>query len=363
MNYWMKTFDSFSKTAIRDHKLELLFMLFASFYALNYVLGSRSNESIVLEWANRFALPMESTKNGPPTIYGKNFALVGVDTKQQDSEIIFRDSQHTFKCYASGRRYVNWALTTLELVRRQDLISAIIDLVLPSKDKLIVDICMSEASMQPMVLAIVKKKLSKTFISKHKDVRKFAKVIADPQAVISSAHPKAQFLWPKRKLVVLSESKELFTDLITEATLRNIFDSDVFMKYHEKYFESMHFTTEGKGLAAKNILRFEFYFPKNIKKLGELEALIEMIFHQIDVVGAHKLSSESLKKAQSRRKEVEEEEFKGTLARRQEAAQAKREHKFQVEKQNMTAGQAAKADEKRKNKMLKKQRPKMKMMK
>jgi hypothetical protein len=359
--YWLNTLDSFSKTVIRDHKRELLFCLLASFYALNYVLGSRSNESIVLEWANRFALPMESTKNGPPTIYGKNFALVGVDTKQQDSEIIFRDSQSTFKCYASGRRYVNWALTTLELVKRQDLISALVNLVMPKKDKLIVEVCMNEVDMQPMVLAVVKKKVSKAFIASHKDVRKFAKVIADPQAVVSSLYPKAQFVWPKRKLVVLSESRELFSDVITEAAIRNIFDSDVFLKYHDKYFESMHFTTEGKGLAAKNIMRFEFAFPRNMKKLGDLEALIELIFHEIDVVGAHKLSPESLKKAQSKRQEIEQEEFKSTLAQRQEIAQAKREHKFQVEKQGMTAAQAAKADEKRKSKMLKKQRPKMKL--
>merc|ERR1719426_587889 len=89
-----------------------------------------------------------------------------------------------------------------------------------------------------------------------------------------------------------------------------------------------------------------------------------MVFHMIDQGGTLKLSPEALKRAKQKRKDVEEEAFKETLAQRQEAAIRKREEKYQAEKANMTAAQAAKAEEKRKNKLIKKQsRPKMKMMK
>ena len=336
-------------------------LLLASLYALNYVVGSRTNEGIVLEWANKFALPLESTGSGPPTIYGKNFALVGVDTKKTDSEIVFRDSQSTFRCYASGRRYVNSMMTTLELCKRQDLLTRIINLVMQKKDKMIIEVSMNEANIQPMVFAVVKKKLSKNFISENKGVRKYARVITDPQAVLSSNKSKAQFLWPKKKLIILSESKDLFADMITEVAMNNVFDSETYLSCYDKYFESMHLTTEDKESQIN--LRFEYSLPGDATKIGEMEALIELVFHQIDVIGGHKLSAEALKKAQSKRKEVEEEEFKGTLAQRQEAAAMKRENKFQKEKQNMSAAQAAKAEEKRRNKVAKKMRPKMKMMK
>lgn len=349
LSYWIKAFDDFATVVVREHKLEMLLLLLASLYALNYVLGSRTNEGIVLKWANTFGLPAESTKSGPPTLYGKNFALVGVDTKTSSSEIIFRDSQSTFKCYASGRRNLKWMMTTLELRKRQDLLCELSNLVMPQSDKLIIEVSMNEGSMQPMVFAVVKKKLSKAFISDHKDVRQFAKRFQPEQKD-----------WPKKKLVVLQESRELFSDLITDATMKNVFDN--YGKY-EKYFSSMYYTSEGKVPGAKALLRFEFSLPKNPKKMRELEALLELVFHQIDVVGAHKLSPEAFKKAQERRSKIQEEEFKETLQARQEAAQRKREAKFEKEKQSMTAAQAAKAEEKRKNKLLKKQRPKMKMMK
>jgi len=328
------------------------------------------HQSIVLQWANEFGLPLESTKSGPPTIYGKNFALVGLSNKTSSSEIIYRESQHTFKCYASGRRYVNGMLTTLELCKRQDLLSRVVGLVMPQSDRLVVEVDMSEGSMPPLVLAVVKKKSSKDFVTSHKDVRKFAKVVSDPQQALSS---KAQqnFVWPKKKLVVLSESKDLFTDLVTETAMRNVFDSKTFLAKYDKYFESMYFTTEGalnggEGVPAPfatRLLRFEFRLPKDVKKMGELEALVELIFHLVDCVGAHKLSGDRLKKAQQKRKELEEELFKATLQQRQEAAARKREEKFEKEKAGMTPAQAAKAEEKRMNKLKKKQRPKMKMMK
>lgn len=356
--YWVKLFDDFAKVVVAEHKIELLLLVIASLYALNYVIGSRTNEGVVLDWANEFGLPLESTGKGPPTIYGKNFALVGVDTKTSASEIIFRESQSCFKCYCSGRRHVKWMMTTLELRKRQDLMSEIVNLVLPSKDRMIVDVSMSDGAMEPLVFAVVKKKNAKAFISDHKDMKRFAKVIQDP-----IQDPK-HHSWPKKKLVCLSESKDLCTSLMSDVVVKNVFDSKVYLKRHERHFESMYFTTEGAGEDARSCLRFEFSLPKSSKKMALVEDLVGMVFHMIDQVGTLKLSPEALKRAKQKRKDVEEEAFKETLAQRQEAAIRKREEKYQAEKANMTAAQAAKADEKRKNKLIKKQsRPKMKMMK
>ncbi len=323
-----------------------------------------------MHWANQFGLPLESTKDGPSTIYGRNFALVGLSNKTSSSEIIFRESQHTFKCYASGRRHVSGMLTTLELHKRQDLLSRVVGLVMPQSDKVVIEVNMNESSMPPMVLAVVKKKSSKAFVEAHKDVRKFAKVVADPQQALSS---KAQqhSAWPKKKLVVLAESKDLFTDLVTETAMRNVFDSKTFLAKYDRYFESLYFSTEGALNAGEGVpkpfgtrvLRFEFRLPRDLKRLGELDNLMELVFHLVDCVGTHKLAGERLKKAQQKRKELEEEAFKATLQQRQEAAARKREEKFEKEKAGMTPLQAAKADEKRMNKLKKKQRPKMKMMK
>ena len=61
------------------------------------------------------------------------------------------------------------------------------------------------------------------------------------------------------------------------ATWENVFDN--YGKY-EKYFSSMYYTSEGKVPGAKALLRFEFSLPKNPKKMRELEALLELVFHQ-----------------------------------------------------------------------------------
>mmetsp|Transcript_2113 Transcript_2113/g.5737 ORF Transcript_2113/g.5737 Transcript_2113/m.5737 type:complete len:257 (-) Transcript_2113:90-860(-) len=255
-------------------------------------------------------------------------------------------------------------MTTLDLRKRQDLMSELINLVMPAKDKLVVDVSMTESAMDPMVFAIVKKKLAKRFVSEHKDVKKYATVVTDPQAILNTSKSTSDYTWPRRKLVVVSESKELFSMLVSEAVLKNVFDSKVYLKHFEKYFECMYVTSEGPVPGTeptKNLLRFEFSLPSDTKKMGELHSLMEFMFHEIDLIGSQKLSPEASRKAQKRRKEVEAELFKESLASRQEAAARKREEKFNKEKSSMTPAQVAKAEEKRKNKILKKNRPKMKM--
>ena len=358
VQYWLKLFDDFATVVVHEYKGELLLLLVASLYALNYVMGSRRNEGIVLEWANTFGLQHDAT------VYGRNFALVGLDTKTSASEIIFRESQSRFKCYATGRRHLDWAMTTLELRRRQDLLSEAINLVKPQKDKLVVEVSVPDASMPPMVFAIVRKKLSKAFASDHKDIKKFASVVTDPQAVLAASKATSGYVWPKKKLVVFSESKEVFASLASESALRNVFDHEIFSSRFERHFESLYFTSEGPvpGMEpAKNLLRFEFSLPRDPKRMADLAPLMELVFHEVDLVGSLRLSPETAKKATKRRKEVEEELFKESLQQRQEEAQRRREEKYQKEKATMNPAQVAKAEEKRKQKILKKSRPKMKM--
>ena len=103
------------------------------------------------------------------------------------------------------------------------------------------------------------------------------------------------------------------------------------------------------------MLRFVFNLPSPAAILeGAIDPLMALALHEIDVVGMHRLSPEAARKAELRRKEVEEKEFKDTLSERQEAAQRKRED-------GLSAKEKLAAMEKRKKKELKKQSKRMVM--
>jgi hypothetical protein len=67
-----------------------------------------------------------------------------------------------------------YALLTLEMRKRQDLLSsALVQLVMPEKDRMIVEIPIKPPEALPLVFAVCKKGISKTFRTSNDDLVTF----------------------------------------------------------------------------------------------------------------------------------------------------------------------------------------------
>ena len=64
--------------------------------------------------------------------------------------------------YASGRRFCQSMSLTLNLIKRQDFIYTLAQLVTPQDDELEVEVQMTESTMPQLVLAIAAPKLARS---------------------------------------------------------------------------------------------------------------------------------------------------------------------------------------------------------
>ncbi|CAN1305664.1 Uncharacterized protein At5g49945 [Linum perenne] len=156
-------------------------------FVINYFTGKRENENIALAWAAKFA-----TKD---SIFEKNFSLLGVG-EGDDSPLLLKEGQNVFKFYASGRRFCQGMLATMELKSRHDLIAKMYNMVVSCKDEI-----------------TFQKKAAKAMQKEVRDLQRFAGLL--PQ----QTHVKK---WVVKDLGVVSESKEVAGDLITDAVLEQV---------------------------------------------------------------------------------------------------------------------------------------------
>ncbi|XVF46009.1 hypothetical protein PTKIN_Ptkin02bG0253800 [Pterospermum kingtungense] len=197
--------------------VEIVCGSFLIVFAINYFTGKRENENLALAWAAKFA-----TKG---SIFEKNFSLLGVG-EGEDSPLLLKEGQNVFKFYASGRRYCQGLLATMELKSSHDLISRLFNLVLPCKDEINFEVYMNDESMDRVVFPLAKKKAAKGMQKEFRDLQRFAGLMANP----------CGRKWVVDELSVISESKEVAGDLITEAVLEQVFSDKAFEKYGKDSF-------------------------------------------------------------------------------------------------------------------------------
>lgn len=189
---------------VRRYGIEISCVSFLIAFVINYFTGKKENENIALAWAASFA-----TKD---TIFEKNFSLLGTGDGK-DTPLLLKEASDIFKFYASGRRFCQGLLATMELRSRHDLISRILDLLLPKQDTITFEVVMNDDAMDQVVFAVAKKKLAKVMQKEERDLQRYASVVATPPAGKK---------WVPDELLVVSESKEVAGDLITEAVLDQV---------------------------------------------------------------------------------------------------------------------------------------------
>lgn len=323
--------------------VEIVCVSFLIMFVINYFTGKRENENLALSWASKFA-----TKD---SIFEKNFSLLGVG-EGDDSPLLLKEGQNVFKFYASGRRYCQGLLATMELKSRHDLLSRIYNMVVPCKDEISIEVYMNDDAMDHVVFALARKKMAKAMQKELRDLQRFAGSVVQP--------PNGR-KWVAEELAVVSESKEVAGDLITEAVLEQVFGEKSFEK-HGKGFISMHVSDQLPG-TQKKMLLFKFALP-DAKNMADMTRLVALVPYYIDLVGRYKLSSQARSKTEAARAKAAQEAYKELQGARQEALQKKKaERKKMLEEAEakLSAEAIRKKEEKERARQMKKAMPKVKM--
>ncbi|KAG5229328.1 hypothetical protein OIU77_023989 [Salix suchowensis] len=323
--------------------VEIVCVSFLIMFVINYFTGKKENENLALSWAAKFA-----TKD---SIFEKNFSLLGVG-EGDDSPLLLKEGQNVFKFYASGRRYCQGLLATMELKSRHDLLSRIYNMVIPCKDEISIEVYINDDAMDHVVFALARKKMAKAMQKELRDLQRFAGSVVQP--------PNGR-KWVAEELAVVSESKEVAGDLITEAVLEQVFGEKSFEKYG-KGFISMHVSDQLPGTHKKMIL-FKFALP-DANNMADMTRLVALVPYYIDLVGRYKLSSQARSKTDAARAKAAQEAYKELQSARQEALQKKKsERKKMLEEAEakLSAEAIRKKEEKERARQMKKAMPKVKM--
>ncbi|WOL03555.1 hypothetical protein Cni_G12275 [Canna indica] len=329
--------------SIRSYTIEIVCVSFLICFLINYFTGKRENESIALAWAGKFA-----TKD---SIFEKNFSLLGTGDGK-DTPLLLKEGQDVFKFYASGRRYCQSVLATMEMRSRHDLISRAFDLVLPNRDVITFEVVMNDDAMDHIVLAIARKKLAKSMHKEEKDLQRFATL---------GVTPLLGRKWVAEELLVIAESKEAAGDMITEVVLDQVFGDKAFEKVG-KWFISLHFSDQRPG-SQKKTLVFKFALP-DAKNMSDMTRLVALIPYYIDLIGRYKLSSHVRNKTEAARAKVAQEQYRELQNFRQEQIQKKKAEKKKLleEESKLSAEALRKKEEKDRARQLKKSAPRVKML-
>ncbi|XP_074557949.1 uncharacterized protein At5g49945-like [Curcuma longa] len=326
--------------SIRSYTTEIICVSFLICFVINYFTGKRENETIALAWATKFA-----TKD---SIFEKNFSLLGTGDGK-DTPLLLKEGQDVFKFYASGRRFCQSLLATMEMRSRHDLISRTLDLVFSKKDVITFEVVMNEEAMDHVVLAVARRKLAKNMHKEERDLQRFAN---------PGMNPPSGRKWLADELMVVTESKEVAGDLITDAVLDQVFGEKAFEKFG-KWFISLHFSDQ-RPVTHKRILTFKFALP-DANSMSDMTTLVALVPYYIDLIGRYKLSSHVRSKTEAVRAKIAQEVHRELLNLRQETIQRKKAERKEVE--TKLSGEALrKKEEKERARQLKKSMPKVKML-
>lgn len=190
------------KILLRDCYVDIFCVWFLLCFGCNFFIGRNQNKNIAMAWAVKFA-----TKDA---LFEKNFNLMGSGISDE-IPLLLSDGYNIFKFYASGRKYCHGFLATLELKSRHDLISRwFTELILPKMETITFEVTMNDDAMDQVVFALVRKKLSKNILKDESDLQRYAGL---------ALNAPSERKWVAEDLLVLSESKEVAGDIITDAVL------------------------------------------------------------------------------------------------------------------------------------------------
>jgi len=335
--------------------LEMLMIAGLLVYFLNFFAGRTKNYKLANAWYSTHKSLLE-----------ENFSLVGDDGHiENESRGLMKESDSQYTLWCSGRVCCEGMLVELKLIKRQDLVAVVAQLMRPVPDQLHVRVDMGKDEMDTYVFCVATKKTA----------IKLAKDMADVSAYCPERRPGDKFGLPS-SLYILSEVAEVAPALLDSkvmAALNKYADLIDYIHFSDQFSGPKQ--TEETSLVklpdVKKVLMFGLNVPLKGKSAHEamesMRPLMQLVFYCMEKVKRFRLSKEGKNKADKNRLRVEEMFLKTTHAARAEAAAARREEKRRQEKERILMEddpeKQRKWEEREMKRQMKKKAPKMKQLK
>ncbi|CAI5444374.1 unnamed protein product [Caenorhabditis angaria] len=305
-----------------SYQVEAIVLAIILIYVINYLIGRATNQSI----ANA---AFENCRE----ILEEQFAVVGDDgitELEQIAPILRRDTDYTFSAWCSGRINLHYFNLQMRMVKRQDLVSRVLDFFDPQTDRLTIKSHLESTNeTDPLVLLVGDKKTTSKQFKEQLDLSTFT----------TERKQTAQQINLPANYNLYADQNEIVFSILEPGIIG-------LLKKHEKAIEFIHISDQFTGPKppdgetytrlpeAQRYLSISLNL-REIQDQETMEELLNLVFYLIEKVKKFKLSREAKFKAEKRRKEFEEAFMRNTHQYRQEAAQQRKEEKTRERKQKL----------------------------
>ncbi|KAH0546943.1 PAT complex subunit CCDC47 [Cotesia glomerata] len=341
-----------------SYYLEILMVTGLVIYFINYFTGCSKNCRLAESWFAEHRKILEA-----------NFSLVGDTGKslEESSEnFLIKESESQYSIYCSGRVGCESLLIELKLLKRQDLINVIAQILRPQNDQAHLKFEMSKDETDNFVFAVATKRTAVHF----------TRDIADISTYCPEKRPGDKFGLPAG-FYLMSEISEAATAVLDSKVVAAFTKYSQFIDYiHISDQYSGNKQQEDSGALTMPEVKRVLLVGLNISVKGKnpnaesvekMRALLQLTFYLVDKLRRYRMSKEAKNKSDKNRQKVEEAFLKTTHAARAEAAAAKREEKRRQEKERILQEEdpdkQRKWEEKEQKRLAKKRAPRMKQLK
>lgn len=336
-------------------------------YFANYCVGRSKNTRLASRWLATHRQLLED-----------NFVLIGGATEADagrpgsaedeavaDREIAFsKESESLYTLWCSGRTCCEGMLVELKMIKRQDLVAVMADIMRPAQDQLHIKVEISKDAMDTFVFCAAAKRTGSRLFKEMADLSKYC---------IQVAKPDEKYGVPAG-FSVLSEIAEASAAMLDGRIVAAL------AKYASQ-IDYIHITDQFSGAVqqddpallkqpdVRRMLMCGFNLPKGGGGGDDSDAatpLLVLVFYMLERLKRYRLSKEAKNKADKNRARVEEEFLKSTHSARAEAAALRREEKRKQEKDKILAEEDPEKqrrwEQKEQKRQAKKKAPKMKQL-
>lgn len=311
-----------------NYYVEIVIGTFIAIYLTNFIMGSSKNSSIAASWLQTH---LEFLKS--------QFELVGDDPTAVDAvstNQMIKECEHNYVLWCSGRQMCEGMLVQLKLLKRQDMISNIVNRFQPANDQIHISITLEH--MEPFVFCMG---LRRSVIALQKNMNDVGMFCGDKMR-------SAEKLGFSSSMVILSELPSEVNTAILDGKVAKV------LKDNERFIDSIHISDQFSGPKPSDqdevpvkepdtakVINITLNMPQewsgSVENMVEMLPLVKLTVYLIDKISRLRLSREGKQRADRHRQEMHLRFLKQTHAQRQEAAQLKREEKEKLLKERMMA--------------------------
>jgi len=150
------------RTNWENYYMEILMIVGIVVYFLNFFTGKTKNQKIANQWFSSHRSILES-----------QFSLVGDDGSKNIEEIqepLNKESENLFSFWCSGRLCCEGMLVELRLLKRQDLVGVVSNIMKPAHDQVHVRVDLSPEDMDSFIFCLAAKKSSGRLVKELADL-------------------------------------------------------------------------------------------------------------------------------------------------------------------------------------------------